>query len=135
MEQRQIDEMYRQIDAVHKSFEGHDTRLRKLEIFEEVMRGEVVSLRDSRHQYGQSLTAHSLNISKIEQEVENLCESVSRVERGTTESVLANQNMREQLVQIRADIRHALWLVGLLAGGAAMFVQALFKYVPAMVVR
>ena len=118
MDQRQFDEVHKQLHDSRADHDKHDERLRQLEMNVKVMHGDIESLRSSRHDHGNKLTSLEMAVSLLAQDVTAAVKALGRVEAETKLGADVNHEIQRQLIQIKADVRHALWLVGIVATGA-----------------
>ena len=129
LEQRQWDELHRQIKTAHDARDRHEARLRDLELNVKVMQGDVQSLRESRHESNNTLTGHGLAINELIHKSLNHDSDADEMRKDAKAAVQETYSMKEQMVQLRADVKHAIWLTGIIATAGMMVIQFLFKYI------
>lgn len=119
-------------DDVTQKIAINDRRILELEMQVKVHQSEIDSLRASRHEYGNWLNRHNLEIKEVELKYLNLNSAYDDM-RETLNKIVGDLNQLQrsiitQFASVKSDVRQAMWVISLIAGLIIFGAKALAKY-------
>jgi chromosome segregation ATPase len=108
-----------------KEIKDCDKRLTALEMTKEVHEAEISSLRASRHEYGNWLNRHNLEISELNLQRTQISSTINvlsvKIDKLETDINSIQISMIQQMALLKSDLRQTMWIVSLLVGILVFF--------------